>query len=103
MDTSYSQRRVLGQERAASSSFIGQMLRPEKDKAFLIHFDHEVELDQDLTSSQEKLRSALADLQTPQFATASSGNAPNQGQGGYPGRHGERTAQWRPRRRNIVV
>jgi len=90
VDTSYSQRRVLGQERAASSSFIGQMLRPEKDKAFLIHFDHEVELDQDLTASQEKLRSALADLQTPQFATASSGNTPNQGQGGYPGRHGGR-------------
>jgi len=90
VDTSYSQRRVLGQERAASSSFIGQMLRPEKDKAFLIHFDHEVELDQDLTSSQEKLRAALGDLQTPQFETASTGNAPNQGQGpgGYPGRHG---------------
>ncbi|HEX3092227.1 MAG TPA: VWA domain-containing protein [Candidatus Angelobacter sp.] len=92
VDTSFSQRRVLGQERAASSSFFAQMLRPEKDKAFLIHFDHEVELDQDLTSSQEKLRAALADLQTPQFATASSGNAPNQGQdpGGYPGRHGGR-------------
>ncbi|HVG92497.1 MAG TPA: VWA domain-containing protein, partial [Alphaproteobacteria bacterium] len=92
VDTSFSQRRVLGQERAASSSFIGQMLRPEKDKAFLIHFDHEVELDQDLTSSQEKLRSALDSLQTPQFETTSGGNAPNQGQdpGGYPGRHGGR-------------
>jgi len=90
VDTSFSQRRVLGQERAASSSFIGQMLRPEKDKAFLIHFDHEVELDQDLTSSQEKLRSALDSLQTPQFETTSGGNSPNQGQGqgGYPGRHG---------------
>ena len=52
VDTSMSQRRVLGQERTASSSFIDQMLRPEKDKAFLIHFDHEVELDQDLTSSE---------------------------------------------------
>ncbi len=90
VDTSFSQRRVLGQERAASSSFVGQMLRPEKDKAFLIHFDHEVELDQDLTASQEELRSALAELQSPQFATASSGNAPNQGQGGSPGRHGGR-------------
>jgi VWFA-related protein len=92
VDTSFSQRRVLGQERAASSSFIGQMLRPERDKAFLIHFDHEVELDQDLTSSQEKLRSALDGLQTPQFETTSGGNAPNHGQGpgGYPGRHGGR-------------
>jgi len=86
VDTSMSQRRVLGQERTASSSFIDQMLRPEKDKAFLIHFDHEVELDQDLTSSREKLRSALDSLQTPQFTQTSGGNT--SGQGGYPGHHG---------------
>jgi VWFA-related protein len=83
-----SQRRVLGQERTASSSFIDQMLRPDKDKAFLIHFDHEVELDQDLTSSREKLRSALDGLQTPQFTQTSGGNSPGQSPGGYPGRHG---------------
>lgn len=89
VDTSMSQRRVLGQERTASSSFIDQMLRPEKDKAFLIHFDHVVELDQDLTSSREKLRSALDSLQTPQFTQTSGGNSPGQGPGvGYPGRHG---------------
>ena len=89
VDTSMSQRRVLGQERTASSSFIDQMLRPEQDKAFLIHFDHEVELDQDLTSSREKLRSALDSLQTPQFTQTSGGNSPGQGPGGgYPGRHG---------------
>ncbi|HEY5030731.1 MAG TPA: VWA domain-containing protein [Candidatus Angelobacter sp.] len=90
VDTSQSQRRVLGQERTASSSFIDQMLRPDKDKAFLIHFDHEVELDQDLTSSQEKLRSALAGLQSPQFTQTSGGNSSGQGQGsgGYPGGHG---------------
>jgi VWFA-related protein len=97
VDTSRSQRRVLDQERTASSSFIGQMLRPEKDKAFLIHFDHEVELDQDLTSSQEKLRSALAGLQAPQFTQASSGNSgggnnPNQGSDPS-GRHGGRGRQ----------
>jgi VWFA-related protein len=91
VDTSLSQRRVLGQERTASSSFIDQMLRPDRDKAFLIHFDREVELDQDLTSSPEKLRSALDGLQTPQFTQTSGGNAPNGGgspsqdPGGYPG------------------
>ncbi|HEY1524764.1 MAG TPA: VWA domain-containing protein [Candidatus Angelobacter sp.] len=90
VDTSLSQRRVLGQERTASSSFIDQMLRPDRDKAFLIHFDREVELDQDLTSSPEKLRSALDGLQTPQFTQTSGGNAPNGGSpsqdpGGYPG------------------
>jgi VWFA-related protein len=88
VDTSMSQRRVLGQERMASSSFIDQMLRPDKDKAFLIHFDHEVELDEDLTSSREKLRSALDGLQTPQFTQPSGGNSQGQGPGGYPGRHG---------------
>ena len=88
VDTSMSQRRVLGQERTASSSFIDQMLRPEKDTAFLIHFDHEVELDQDLTSSREKLRSALDSLQSPQFAQTSGGNSQGQSPGGYPGRRG---------------
>ena len=81
-----SQRRVLEQERTASSSFIDQMLRPDKDKAFLIHFDREVGLDQDLTSSREKLRSALDSLQAPQFTQTGAGNS--SGQGGYPGRHG---------------
>ena len=37
------------QERNASRSFLDQMLVQEKDKAFLIHFDREVELLQDLT------------------------------------------------------
>lgn len=88
VDTSMSQRRVMGRERIASSSFIDQMLRPDKDKAFLIHFDHEVELDQDLTESREKLRSALDSLQTPQFTQTSGGNSRGQSPSGYPGRHG---------------
>src|SRR5258708_17414863 len=41
------------------------MLVQEKDKAFLIHFDREVELLQDLTSSREKLQAALELLKTP--------------------------------------
>jgi VWFA-related protein len=88
VDTSMSQRRVLGQERSASSSFIDQMLRPDKDKAFLIHFDHEVELDEDLTSSKEKLRSALESLQSPQFTQTSGGNPSGQGSGSHPGGRG---------------
>src|SRR5882672_2677418 len=50
VDTSMSQRRVLEEERHASYSFLDQMLRQSKDVAFVIHFDHEVELLQDLTS-----------------------------------------------------
>ena len=78
VDTSMSQRAVLGQERTASYAFLDHMLREDKDKAFLIHFDHEVELLQDLTPSRQKLESALDLLQTPD----------NSGSGGYGGGSG---------------
>ena len=71
VDTSMSQRRVLGEERSASQSFLNQMVREDKDKAFVIHFDREVELLQDLTSSHEKLEAALQSLEAPQFTRAS--------------------------------
>ena len=89
VDTSMSQRRVLGEERDASQSFLAQVLREEKDKAFVIHFDREVELLQDLTSSHENLRAALESLQTPEFTRTSGGNSPGgPGSGGSSGRHG---------------
>src|ERR1700693_2433999 len=59
VDTSMSQRRVLGKERDASYRFLDQVLREDQDQAFLIHFDREVELLQDLTSSRKKLAEAL--------------------------------------------
>jgi VWFA-related protein len=65
VDTSRSQTNVLDAERNASRSFFDQMLAQPKDKAFLIHFDREVELLQDLTSSHEKLQAALDLLKTP--------------------------------------
>src|SRR5882757_680859 len=65
VDTSLSQRRVLEQERDASYRFLDRVLREDKDLAFVIHFDHEVELLQDLTSSRKKLESTLRLLQTP--------------------------------------
>ena len=66
VDTSQSQRRVLDQERTASQSFLDDLLRVDKDKAFVIHFDREVELLQDLTSSRPKLQAALQMLDTSQ-------------------------------------
>src|SRR5579864_2223917 len=66
VDTSLSQRRVLGQERTASYRFIDRVLREDKDQAFVIHFDREVELLQDLTSSRKKLDAALAQLELPE-------------------------------------
>ncbi|HYA98495.1 MAG TPA: VWA domain-containing protein, partial [Methylomirabilota bacterium] len=67
VDTSLSQRRVMDQERTASYSFLDQLLRQDKDLAFVIHFDREVELLQDFTASRPKLQAALQSLQTPQF------------------------------------
>jgi VWFA-related protein len=75
VDTSRSQTNVLDAERNASRSFFDQMLVQPKDKAFLIHFDREVELLQDLTSSREKLQSALDLLKTS--SDRGSSNDPN--------------------------
>ena len=86
VDTSLSQRRVLDQEKSASYSFFDHILREDKDKAFLIHFDREVELLQDLTASREKLRAGLEQLDTPSFSNTSTGGS---GGGGGSGRgHG---------------
>src|SRR5581483_4079105 len=79
VDTSMSQRRVLADERSASYRFLDQVLREDKDEAFIIHVDREVELLQDLTSSRKKLEAVLALLETP---------APRQFNG--PGRSGPR-------------
>jgi VWFA-related protein len=85
VDTSMSQRRVLDQERDASKTFLDQVLH-EKDTAFLIHFDKEVELLQDLTASRPKLESALQSLKTPE--PTQEDNPPDSGGrsgGGWPG------------------
>src|SRR4029077_13104462 len=66
VDTSMSQRRVLPEERGASQSFLDNMLRGGQDQAFVIHFDREVELLQGLTSSNQKLESALKLLEIGQ-------------------------------------
>src|SRR5580658_3785772 len=75
VDTSLSQRNVLDQERNASKVFLDQMLTDAKDKAFLIHFDREVELLQDLTPSHDKLEAALQLLNTPQLERAGGGSS----------------------------
>ena len=64
VDTSLSQRDALPQERSASYTFLDRAMRPDTDKAFLIHFDREVELLQDLTASREKLKSGIDSLET---------------------------------------
>ncbi len=79
VDTSMSQRRVLGQEKDASATFLDAVLRVDNDHAFVINFDRDVTLDQDLTSSREKLQAALGQLQ---IGSRSSSDDPDSGQGG---------------------
>jgi VWFA-related protein len=87
VDTSMSERRLIGQERTASAKFLDQVLREDKDKAFLIHFDREVELLQDLTSSRERLKTALGELETPQLERR-QGGGPSGGEPRSGGWHG---------------
>ena len=88
VDTSMSQRRVLDQERSASHDFLDKVLREDKDKAFVIHFDYEVELLQDLTSSRQKLDASLEHLGEPEFAQTGGGSNGGSGGGGSRGRGG---------------
>jgi VWFA-related protein len=106
VDVSGSQRTVLDAERTASSSFLDNMLQPDRDKAFVIQFGHQADLLADVTNSMPKLQAALqkidADRQDkPQFnqddrngtgsnSQDNSGNSGNNGNnGGYgEGRHG---------------
>ena len=81
VDTSLSQRRVLESERSASYSFLDHLLRADKDLAFVIHFDRQVELLQDFTPSRPKLQAALQSLQTPQ-SDSDRGSAGSSGGGG---------------------
>ena len=91
VDTSLSQRRILGDERTASYKFLEQVLREDKDRAFVIHFDREVELLQDLTPSRQKLEKALQELEVPKRPQQQGGG------GGYPGGGGQRRGGWRQR------
>jgi VWFA-related protein len=86
IDTSGSTRRVLPDERNASDRFLHQVLQQQKDLAFIIHFDFEVELLQDLTGSRDALEKALGQLQTgQQQLQRQRGGYPGGGGGGYPG------------------
>jgi Mg-chelatase subunit ChlD len=88
VDTSLSQRRVLGQERTASFRFLDRVLRADRDRTFVMHFDHESELLQDLTSSRTDLQRALDQLELPaqgQQQQSNRGTGNSGGGGGYPG------------------
>ena len=90
VDTSMSTLDALPDERSASVSFLDQLVREDKDAAFVIHFDRQVELLQDLTSSKQKLASATDQIEPSsrddnQSSGGTSGGYP--GGGGRGGRH----------------
>jgi VWFA-related protein len=87
VDTSMSQRNVLGDERTASDHFLNQMLTNEKDKAFLIQFDREVDLLADPTSKKETLRHAIDQLGAPQFQNASNNGSSSDDDSSQSGQH----------------
>jgi VWFA-related protein len=72
VDTSRSVSAAMDEERKAAGAFVDTML-PEKpnatpDQAFLIHFDHEVELLEDFTASRPKLHRELDGMGTTRAA-----------------------------------
>jgi VWFA-related protein len=77
VDTTPSETNMLATERNASSLFFEKVLRPDRDKAFLIQFAEDVQLLQDLTSSRAQLEKALDLLQgedQPRLRRASDDN-----------------------------
>jgi VWFA-related protein len=93
VDTSGSERSVLPDERIASFRFLDKVMREDKDTAFVIHFDFQVELLQDLTSSKAALQKSLDQLEIgrgPQLQRRGAGGGYPGGGGGYPGGGGGR-------------
>lgn len=90
VDTSRSQSAALASEKSATGKFIDQMLSQPADKAFLLHFDHEVELLQDFTASKSKLHHELDDMSSSNYSNdqAGSSGGDNGGGGGRGGNGG---------------
>jgi VWFA-related protein len=91
VDTALTERQFLEQRNSATGKFIDQLLREDKDKAFLIQFNREVELLQDLTPSRQALTTAFGSLEKPSLnrpadSSRSGGDDYPGGRGGYPGR-----------------
>jgi VWFA-related protein len=94
VDTSGSQAGVLEKQRAAGLTFFERILRPEQDQAFVLHFDFDVELLQDFTSSRQKLQSALSLLHTAEQRVPPQRQQQQQPPGGPGGRGGAGGGRW---------
>lgn len=77
VDTSRSQRGATAEVKAASISFINAMMKSAQDRGFVVHFDREVELLQDLTANKDKVQQGVGLLDSPEPNTG--GDASNAG------------------------
>jgi VWFA-related protein len=90
VDTSRSVSGAMDNERKAAEKFVDQMLPADPkegtagDEAFLVHFDHEVELLQDFTNSRDKLHHELDDM-GPTRASGESSAGPETSDSGSSG------------------
>ena len=96
VDTSLSQRRILEQERSAGSEFFSRVVDETKDQAFVLSFDFEVKLLQDLTNSKALLQRGLQDLELPEGRVYRTGPVrPLEWSSQAPsGRPSQRQSQW---------
>jgi VWFA-related protein len=74
VDTGRGQRGATAEEKAASADFITAMMKSAQDRGFVVHFDREVELLQDLTADKSKLQQGASLLDSPEPNT---GNDPS--------------------------
>jgi VWFA-related protein len=89
VDTSMSERDNLDKERAASRTFLDQMITRPTDRAFVIHFDRQVELLQDLTADHGKLERAVGEIDSTSAVQSTPTN--DQDSGGSHTRRGAGT------------
>jgi VWFA-related protein len=82
IDTSLSQERVLEYEKEAGAQFLHDVIS-DKDLAFVINFDINVELAQDFTNSQRELGKALQSTKI-NAGTGGASGGPGIGQGPFP-------------------
>ncbi len=83
LDTSGSQTNVLGMEQQTGSAFLKRVLR-QKDEAFLISFDVDVNLMQDYTSNPRELERSLDKAEINTAGGNGAAGVPGIGQGPVP-------------------
>jgi VWFA-related protein len=69
LDVSDSIKRVLPEEKAAALEFLGRVLRPESDRAFVMSFAGNVQLWQGVTNDRDRLIQAVNRLHQPGWGT----------------------------------